>query len=106
MESRNPLEALGPRNDFLREEGLFVIHVNKRGEEHKIAIKSIERIEVTPPELWTIGLSHSGTVGITTTQAHKGIWGKIPDLVFFLKNPDELPYAQNIHDYIVEQISR
>ncbi|MCL2588368.1 MAG: hypothetical protein FWD84_03060 [Oscillospiraceae bacterium] len=101
MENRNPLEILGPKNQLLRVDNFSVVHIDERGQERRISIADIQKVQVSPPELWP-GIFHNGVIGFTATHARKTFFGVVPDLVFYLKHPDELPYAQNIEKYILE----
>jgi len=101
MKNRSPLEMLGSKNETLRIEDSSVIHKNRRGQERRILVADIQRVKITP----IISLPGISTIGLIMKNARKTIFGTNVDLVFYFEESSELPYAQNIRDYIVEQIS-
>ena len=104
MEQRRPLEVFGGRGKkSLRIEDDTVVLMNKHGqEERRVPIADIKRVQTTLP---SVAIASYGTLGITTKFARKTIFGTDIDIVLFFKHPSELPYAEEIKQYILDFLS-
>ena len=98
MDNRNPLEVFGNRNETLRIEDSSIVHTDKRGQERKISIADIQKVQIVS----IISLPGISTIGFITKHARKTIFGTNVDLVFYFQASSELPYAENIEKYIIE----
>jgi len=98
MEKRNPLEIFGTRSEPLRIEDSSIVYINKQGQKYRILIADIQKVQIVP----IFSLPGISTIGFTTKHARKTIFGTNVDLVFYFEKRNELPYAQNIEQYITE----